>query len=233
LTWLLGLPLLLAIGIAGLFYWGSLQARPTGFEPIDPDAVAITEETAGIIEEDGAVPIEEDEAVPIMEDETSAAEADWTRYTLDATSYDDWVLFDFSEGLVVESDFSASGWDVAFRRTKLLTNSGVTNPDGPGGAFDLGEVPLELASAPESAVFAVDSLGGEDGDEPENTAAGRWYSYSFITHIVSVKPNTYLIRTGEEQDALVQFDSYYCEDEESGCVTFRYRLIPEVADAVS
>jgi hypothetical protein len=29
---------------------------------------------------------------------------------------------------------------------------------------------------------------------------------------------------------MIQFDSYYCEDEESGCITFRYRLIPKVAD---
>jgi hypothetical protein len=232
-TWLIGLPLLLAIGIAGLFFWGSLQARPAGFEPVVPNATAVTEETVATIEEDEAVPIEEDEAVPIVEEEAVAAEEEWTRYTLDAASYDDWVLFDFIEGTVIEGDFSAPGWDVAFRRTELLTNSGVTNPDGPGGAFDLGEVPLELASPPESVVFAVDSLGGEDDDEPENTAAGSWYSYSFITHIVSVKPNTYLVRTGESLDALVQFDSYYCEDEESGCVTFRYRLIPEVADATS
>ena len=77
--------------------------------------------------------------------------------------------------------------------------------------------------------FVVDTLGGDDDDEPENVAVGSWYSYSFIGHIVSVKPNTYLVRTGDNLDALVQFDSYYCEDEEAGCITFRYRLIPSVA----
>ena len=130
---------------------------------------------------------------------------------------------------MVDSDFTSPDWDVAFRRTKVLTNSGVTNASGPGGAFDLGEVPLEMASPPASVAFAVDVLGGDD-DEPENPALGRWYSYSFISHIVSVKPNTYLVRTGGSHDALVQFDSYYCKDEESGCITFRYRLIPEVGD---
>jgi len=38
---------------------------------------------------------------------------------------------------------------------------------------------------------------------------------------------------GEDFDALVQFDSYYCEDEEAGCITFRYRLIPKVPKDVS
>ena len=139
-------------------------------------------------------------------------------------------MFDFETGRVLESDFGSSDWDMAFRRTKLLTNSGVTNPSGPGGAFDLGEVPLEEANPPESVAFVVDTLGGDDNDEPENVAVGKWYSYSFIAHIVSVKPNTYLLRTGDNLDALVQFDSYYCEDEEAGCITFRYRLIPSVAE---
>lgn len=153
------------------------------------------------------------------------------RRTLDATSAEEWVMFDFAQGQVVQGDLDSLGWDVAFQRTKLLTNSGVTNPSGLGGAVDLGEVPLETAGPPGSVSFVTDSLGGEDGDEPENIAAGRWYTYSFISHIVSVKPNTYLIRTGGDLDALVQFDSYYCADEESGCITFRYRLIPKVAES--
>jgi hypothetical protein len=216
-TWLIGIPVVLMAGVAGLFAWGSIQPRPAGFEP---SAVAIGVDAAV------AGPID----VSIEPVETTVVEQGPTRYTVDAVSTVDWVLFDFDEGRVVDGDFTASGWDVAFRRTKLLTNSGVTNPAGPGGAFDLGEIPLETASPPASLTFAVDTYGGEDEDEAENPAAGHWYSYSFISHIVSAKPNTYLVRTGESLDALVQFDSYYCEDEESGCITFRYRLIPKVAE---
>jgi hypothetical protein len=132
------------------------------------------------------------------------------------------------EGRVVESDFSSEAWDLAFRRTKLLTNSGVTNPSGPGGAYDLGEVSLEDATVPAAVSFAVDHLGGDDEDEPENEQVGHWYSYSFISHIVSTKPNTYLIRTGEAFDAVAFLDSYYCDDKESGGITFSYRLVPAV-----
>lgn len=203
--WLIGVPVALLLAVMGLFLWGSFQPRPVGFEPTEPDELAV------------------------VEDEVIAVE-EWTRYTVDATSTVDWVLFDFDKGQVVDGDFASPGWDVAFRRNKLLTNSGVTNPSGPGGAFDLGEVPLETAVPPASVAFEVDRLGGEDDDEPENSAMSHWYSYSFITHIVSVKPNIYLVRTGESRDALVQFDSYYCVDKESGCVTFRYRLIPKVAE---
>lgn len=201
-TWLVGLPAVLVLGVVGLFVWGSLQVRPPGFAPTDPDEVAVVTD-------------------------------EWVRYTVDARSSTDWVLFDFEKGRVVVGEFTSPGWDVSFKRTKLLTNSGVTNRSGPGGAFGLGEVLLEMAVPPASVPFAVDVLGGEDDDEPVNPEVGRWYSYSFITHVVSAKPDTYLIRTGESRDALVQFDSYYCEDEESGCITFRYRLVPSVADTGS
>ncbi len=205
------------IAVVGLFTWGSLQPRPTGFAPstgVGGLDVTVAGSDDKVIEPVGATVVEQGP----------------TRYTVDAVSRADWVLFDFDEGRVVDGDFTTPGWDVAFRRSKLLTNSGVTNPAGPGGAFDLGEVPLETATPPTSVTFAVDTYGGEDEDEAENPAAGHWYSYSFISHIVTAKPNTYLVRTGESRDALIQFDSYYCDDEESGCITFHYRLIPKVAE---
>ncbi len=154
----------------------------------------------------------------------------WVRFTVDATSREEWVLFDFERGEVIAGDLTSPNWDLAFRRTKILTNSGVTNPAGVGGAFDLGEVALDEATPPATAAFEVDRLGGDDEDEPDNPAIGGWYSYSFVRHVVSVKPNTYLVRTGGDLDALVQFDSYYCENEDPGCVTFRYRLVPKVPD---
>ncbi len=218
-TWLIGVPLVVMLGIVSLFAWGGAQPRPEGFAPIETDVMA-------------AAPAASASSVAEEPDEPAVGEPP-VRITLDAVSMDEWVLFDLVEGRTVEGDFSSEGWDMAFRRTKLLTNSGVTNPDGPGGAYDLGEVPLEEATAPETFSFAEDHLGGDDSDEPENEQAGRWYSYSFISHIVSAKPNTYLIRTGEKLDALVQFDSYYCDDEESGCITFRYRLVPAAASGTS
>lgn len=154
---------------------------------------------------------------------------DWVQYTVDATDRSEWVFFDFERGRVVEASFEDEDWDVAFRRTKLLTNSGVTNPAGPGGSVDLGEVNLESVVLPAEVRFAVDELGGDDGDERENPAISGWYSYNFIRHVVLTKPNTYIVRTGGERDALLHFDSYYCDDERAGCVTMRYRLVPAVA----
>ncbi len=237
-TWLIGLPLVLVLGVVGLFVWGSLQPKPEGFAITVPDEVATPTETTPPSQDIEPSEATEPSGGSVAPEENTPSEEptaseDWTRYTLDATSKQDWVMFDFAQGRVVDSDFSATDWDVAFKRTKVLTNSGITNPTGPGGAFDLGEVALDDATPPASAAFAVDILGGDDDDDPENPAIGSWYKYSFIKHIISVRPNTYLVRTGEDLDALVQFDSYYCEDEEAACITFRYRLVPRVPEATT
>jgi hypothetical protein len=215
-AWLVGVPAVVVIGIVGLFVWGSFQPQPEGFAP-----------------DYRAHVLESPSLATVSGEETTAEQMEVIRYTVDARDPDVLVLFDFIDGSVVDGDVSEPGWDLAFSRTKLLTNSGVTNPSGPGGAADLGELPLDEATAPASVVFSVDVLGGDDEDEPENPAAGRWYTYSFISHIVSAKPNTYLVRTGEDMDALIQFDSYYCDDDESGCITFRYILVPSLDSAQS
>lgn len=215
-TWFVGLPAVVLIGIIGLFVWGSFQPQPEGFAPDGQARV-----------------LESPPPATVSGEQTMSEPSEVIRYTVDARDPDVLVLFDFAEGSVVDGDISEPGWDLAFRRTKLLTNSGVTNPSGPGGAADLGELPIDEVTVSASVVFSVDVLGGDDEDEPENPAAGRWYTYSFISHIISVKPNTYLVRTGEDMDALVQFDSYYCDDEESGCITFRYALVPSSNPAQS
>jgi len=165
---------------------------------------------------------------PTDPDEGAVVTQEWTRYTVDATDREEWVLFDFNEGRLVDDSLSSPDWDLAFKRTGLLTNSGVTNPSGRGGAVDLGEIPLVEATVPSGASAAFDLFGGDDGDEPTNPAISDWYNYNFVTHTVHAKDNLYLVRTGESRDAIVRFDSYYCVDESPGCITFRYRLVPVV-----
>lgn len=197
-TYLFGVPLVVAVAIAALFVWGRLQPRPAGYAPTAAaGAVAASTQPGGSL-----------------------------RYTADARDQREWVFFDFTLGRVVDTTFDALDWDVAFRRTKLLTNSGVTNPAGPGGAIDLGETEFDPLALPSPLDFAVDGLGGEDGDKLLNPAISRWYRYDFIRHVIFARPNVYLVRTGSEHGALVQFESYYCDDGLPGCITFHYRLVP-------
>ena len=68
-TWLLGVPVLAILGVAGLFIWGSLQPRPAGFEP---DVVVV----------DYEAPIMGDEAAIAAGDEVTAVEDEVTRLHL-------------------------------------------------------------------------------------------------------------------------------------------------------
>ncbi len=192
--YLLIVPLATLATVAALLGWGQLQPKPQGYTPT---ASAAAEATP-------------DRSVPV-------------RYTVDARDKLEWVFFDFESG-VVASTFGASDWDLAFRRTKLRTNSGATNAAGPGGAINLGESTLEAAVVPSSVDFAVDAL--DEDDNLRNPSIPKWYRYNFIRHVILARAEVYLVRTGGEQDALVRFESYYCEDESPGCVTFSYRLVP-------
>lgn len=205
--YLLILPLAALVTVAALLGWGQLQPKPRGYSPTAA-AVPVTPEVA--------------EAAP---DILAAAPqpARPVRYTVDARDKVEWVFFDFETG-VLASIFEATDWDLAFRRTKLRTNSGATNAAGPGGAMNLGEGTLEAAVVPGDVDFAVDAL--DEDDNLRNPSIPKWYRYNFIRHVILARPDVYLVRTGGEQDALVRFESYYCEDESPGCVTFSYRLVP-------
>jgi hypothetical protein len=204
-TYALAAPLLLVTVAAGIFTWGQLQPKPPGYAP---NAATEAEPAAAAIVEAPGDPI---------------------RLTIDARDRSMWIFLDLERAIVVDSAFEASDWDLAFRRTNLVTNSGLTNPQGPGGAINLGEIALEVATLPAGLDFAVDAAAGEDGDEVRNPAIEKWYRYDFIRHVVVARDNVYAVRTGTALDALVQFVSYYCDDGTPGCVTLRYRLVSREA----
>lgn len=209
-TYFIGIPLLLITALVAVFVWGQLQPRPEGFvvtATLDEAVAPVTTKVPAVAKM---------EATPTT-----------TRYTLDARDKVEWAFFDIDSGEIIASAFEDSDWDLAFRRTKLLTNSGITNPDGAVGATDLGELDVETAVAPEAPLFIVDALGGDDGDDQRNAAISRWYNYDFIRHVIVARDNVYLVRTSDGSEVVIQFDSYYCEDELPGCVTFRYRLLSD------
>ena len=150
---------------------------------------------------------------------SAAASTGVLQYTADATDQERWVYFDFSSGAVVSSPGSLD-WDVAFRRSAVLTNGGVTNSQGMSGAIDLGGLPIEDAIPPLDG-FLEDAAQESGG--VENSALRKWYSYSLVTHVVSSKNHVYAMRSADGEVFLLAFVSYYCDDGSSGCITFRYR----------
>lgn len=145
------------------------------------------------------------------------------QYTIDATSRQEWVRFSFSQAAEVQAPPESLDWDIAFRRTDVTTNGGETNPAGSGGATELGMISLPEAEAPADG-FLPDMIDEERG--LENPALHSWYSYDWMTHVVSSDGHTYGVMTATGETALITFLSYYCEDGSAGCVTFQYRYPP-------
>ncbi len=181
---------LLALLVGGWLLWIAFRPPPDGFAPTAGQAAGIVGQPAGVVQ-----------------------------YTIDARSRQDWVYFDFAGGVAVTTSQEGLDWDLAFRRTDILTNGGETNPEGLGGAVDLGDIPLEEASPPADG-YLTDATDDERG--LENPALHKWYSYNWTTHIISSKDRTYAVRTAAGDTLLLSFVSYYCDDGSSGCITFRY-----------
>lgn len=154
--------------------------------------------------------------------EAAGQPPDIAQYTIDARSRKDWAYFNFAQGATVTTSQAAPDWDVAFKRTDLLTNGGESNPEGQGGAVDLGEVTLDQAVAPGDG-YLPDATNEDRG--LENPALHRWYNYDWTSHIITSKNHTYAVRTNTGGTVLLTFVSYYCDDGSPACVTFQYKRV--------
>lgn len=139
--------------------------------------------------------------------------------TVDARDPERWVYFDFARRSVVYPP-DTNGWDLAFRRFSIVPSA---------AALDAGEHPFDdLVEAPAGGY--VESVFQRD---TTNAATERWYNYSVVSHLMSPKPNTYVIRDRNTRFAKVEFLSYYCPGVEPGCITFRYVYNPDGARDLS
>ncbi|MEE8346951.1 MAG: HmuY family protein [Dehalococcoidia bacterium] len=180
----------LVLLVGGWLLWVAVRPPPEGFAPTTGEAAGVAGQTTGGVQ-----------------------------YTVDARSREEWAYFSFADGRAVATSQESLDWDLAFRRTDNLTNGGETNPQGLGGAVDLGDIPLEEASPP-AAGYLTDATDDESG--LENPALNKWYSYNWTTHVITSKNHTYALRTAGGELALLTFVSYYCDDGSSGCITFSY-----------
>ncbi|MGH7570567.1 MAG: HmuY family protein [Gemmatimonadota bacterium] len=138
------------------------------------------------------------------------------RYTIDATHEREWRYFDFSRGSRID-DPEPLGWDLAFRRNRIIVNGGEAFP-GQGGVADLGEVRFDRVDAAPPGGYRG-TIAGRDSVQP---ALEEWYDYGFTSHVLEARPRVYAIRTADGRYAKLQVVSYYCPGARGGCVTFRY-----------
>ncbi len=108
--------------------------------------------------------------------------------------------------IVSPADSNSTKWDLAFKSTTVLTNSGSSGP-GQGGAIALTATDYDtLSTVPES---------GYVQDQTGLPAIGRaWYTYTgpegFPPHAILMNPGVVLIiRTADRRYAKLKFTSYY------------------------
>ena len=131
--------------------------------------------------------------------------------TIDARDPQRWRYFSVARGPLVPPD--SAGWDLAFRRFRMMPAGDATRIDTV--TFDeLRDIP---SSGYQATVFGRDSV---------NPAIERWYRYDWFSHLLRPKPEVYVIRTGTGQVVKLEVLSYYCPGPEPGCVTVRFASLP-------
>ena len=131
------------------------------------------------------------------------------RMTMNVTDRDLWVAFDMGQGKLVNHGDAP---DVLLRRYVIRA---------PGGAKDLGVVPLAEADASKGGEWINDEVVDSDW---MNRAMERWYEYTMSNHLLTTKGHTYAVRRPSGGIGYFTVESYYCEPPGSGCLTLRYRL---------
>ncbi|NHE58713.1 HmuY family protein [Cyclobacterium plantarum] len=132
-----------------------------------------------------------------------------------------------------EVDNRDGNWDIAFKGTTLIVNSGTSGPGSAQGtvvtaAFD------ELNEVPSSVAFHSD---GADGMAIPTGSGNGWYNYNPGTHVISPIPGrVILIRTNAGKYAKMEILSYYQDNpplaevdpmrSPSPYYTFRFLLQP-------
>jgi hypothetical protein len=106
---------------------------------------------------------------------------------------------------------SEGGWDIAWRRTHVAAADGV-------GLIDLGAAPFDSVTAAPETGYVVAAVSADTS----HPAIGKWYDYSYLSHLLQSKRHTYAVRTTDGRYAKFEILSYYCAEVGTACVTFRY-----------
>jgi hypothetical protein len=140
--------------------------------------------------------------------------------TVNASSEKEYVYFDFSSGEPVKiHDPSSLEWDLAFRRSKVISNGGASSKIGQAGLIDLGVVGFDTVTEVPTENYVLDVSTRTD---TENSVLLKPYNYNYFTHKLKPKINVYAARTADNKFAKFQFLNFYCDNKEVGCVTIRY-----------
>ena len=111
-----------------------------------------------------------------------------------------------TNSIIPSTDSASNRWDLGFRGTTIITNSGSSGP-GQGGAFFWTGLFADLKSIPADSTFRVDAAP----NFAIPVGSGRaWYTYSQAEQLVRPIPGKILvIRTSSGKFAKVEILNYY------------------------
>jgi hypothetical protein len=166
--------------------------------------------------------IDDYEAVPLPPPKIKPIESHNPMITIDATSRNKWTLVDFSTGEThsindlekERSKLNDYPWDLGFQRTKIITNSGMTNPKGNVAVRNLGVIDFDSVSVAPAAGYTQDA---KSYGKVINKAIADWYLYRTRTHNVESQKNVYAVRMAEGGYLKMRILNYYCKHEEAEC----------------
>ena len=185
--------------------------------------------------------IEEFETVPLPPKKIQKISTNNSIIKIDAKDRNAWILLEFSSGKTIKisedeaetNKLNQTNWDMAFSRTKIITNGGKTNASGKTGVINLGLTNFDdIRTAPETG-YVQDhrSLGNLINKE----LAG-WYNYRTRTHNIESKRNVYAMKLNNGVFMKMRILNYYCGQkdqecrsmmctrEEAACLTLEYLL---------
>ena len=130
--------------------------------------------------------IEDFEAVPLQPPKQTVVTTHNPMIKVDATSRKKWTLVDFSSQKTYQikdlhkekTQLKSYPWDIGFQRTKIITNGGLTNPEGIVGLKNMGPIDFDsLDNVPETGYiqdaksygkFLIRQLSTGTSTEPEH-----------------------------------------------------------------
>ncbi|MEE2904531.1 MAG: HmuY family protein [Myxococcota bacterium] len=139
---------------------------------------------------------------------------DVTEAQINASGNDAWVYLDLEskKQVTTMTPDSDSGWDLAFKRVKVKTNSGISGT-GDVKVARLSETDFgTLTDAPTSG-YVQDSEDSDDADTDPDYAfytPSTWYDYSGPPdHTITPGAYTYIVKTVEGNFYKLRFTDYY------------------------
>jgi hypothetical protein len=134
--------------------------------------------------------------------------SDRRRLTVNASDPVVWRFVSLREGRVLDRP-APLDWDLALRRFHIATNGG-PGFAGQGAAGIMHPAAQTLSLQQTSA-------------DTTKSGFGKWYDYGFTSHLLTPRPDNYLVVAADGSRYTLRLLSYYCPGATPGCITIEYR----------